>query len=1400
MSSVPPIGDFIRENYDLVFAGKKANTETFRHVRKFLLVDDGTTAHKDLNAHFINTYSKKGDLVLLPDQECELPKEERELYKRIINEAKKAWYPAKPPLFHRFSFIRKLILERCRFERDFYQSDDLAHKTLIAAKLATIYSLLADQSEGFLSAYEECLPSLHLSIRETLDKAKASKKRTFLLADHLVLSPRYIKLQFMDLLQGPTLIMPWGTMNRHFLEFVDNSAPESIRKTVPSQIHYQEFYKSLYPRRLVVLAPKIAKIKEIETPRLQAISQMINEMGLFQYSFFLSKKNDDQKKARAYLRDLQRADQRILTRHLERYEKNDIHHFCSCGETGMVKKLLDEGIPLCITDPSGYYPLYLAAKGGHSDTVKAILTHPSCKDRILDLLWVKNGPMREPAAELDCVVDTFEFQDALWIMVKNFLDRAAQGDQSSEFKKSLEDFLAYLHRINRGCFDQRGSIGLNYSTYLLAEAIKEGFIDLVKIILESPEWQDQEAGQSQFLSYDLYANRNTILHLACLYGQTAIVQVLLDRGAALMKRNRRKEYPLYLAIQTGQERVVEIILNHLSVLPILTKLLESRNSQNRETALHLAARLGVVGIVQLLLDKGAALDARDQNNVRPLFYAAEQGQLGVVKACLSHPNWHPKSHELMACFNGDFGGTVLGAAAFFGHCELVSYLLDRGARLDFPDQANCLPIFKAVEGQQSPIVNAMVHHPLWENKVSQLLSFKNGTDLGNFEFTIEGCSDRLIFSRSSRIFDYACETGCIEIVEILLRCGASLDNSHPDELPPLFLALFATHAGVLKVILNHPGVRDQIPSLIRIERKGHHLNLLDLACQRGNVEMVQLLLDHGLPPEGLDKESTSPLFKALWKQKYQIVEAIMNHSASQSKKADLALAKDPITFATPLQFALDRRLQESFWLLFDACSGILELTDLFEHVDPDVTMRRLTDFLHFAIIQGRFDLVKLVFNHPNWKERVPEFLRETKFKGQTLMHTVARVGVVEIAHFLLDAGASLEIQDTEFRFPLYIAAYQGHLAIVELFLGHPEWKEKIPDLMASANSKLGETALHAAAYAGHAPIVKCLLDRGAQLNTIDAKNSSPLHLAALKGRVETVAMMLEHPVWKPMISELIDYPNERLKSTALRAAASRGHVEVAKLLLDRGASLDVVDANGRTPLYYACFKGHEAVVESILSHPSISHRIKEVVNYVNGQGNEQITALYIACQQGHDSVAQLLVRWGACLERHIQLSLAIEFPLYAAACRGCVGLFEMILADSELKKAAPRLFQLRCHQYDKKIPLYGACENGHLEIVQLLFKEDAWKDEISHVVDQAPALYYDPFELKESPYSFAGTQAMLIAAERNHVGIVKFLIQEGVGIPSRRHLGDVRDPEILRLFGLRGVYIYSTSSDESDQE
>jgi ankyrin repeat protein len=85
-------------------------------------------------------------------------------------------------------------------------------------------------------------------------------------------------------------------------------------------------------------------------------------------------------------------------------------------------------------------------------------------------------------------------------------------------------------------------------------------------------------------------------------------------------------------------------------------------------------------------------------------------------------------------------------------------------------------------------------------------------------------------------------------------------------------------------------------------------------------------------------------------------------------------------------------------------------------------------------------------------------------------------------------------------------------------------------------------------------------------------------------------------------------------TTLLMAAASRGHEATVRMLLQRGASVNLQNSDGLTALMDAAFQGHTTIVQALLDAKADASL----------QATNGITALMLAEHQKNTATAQLL--------------------------------------------------------------------------------------------------------------------------------------------------------------------------------
>jgi ankyrin repeat protein len=207
----------------------------------------------------------------------------------------------------------------------------------------------------------------------------------------------------------------------------------------------------------------------------------------------------------------------------------------------------------------------------------------------------------------------------------------------------------------------------------------------------------------------------------------------------------------------------------------------------------------------------------------------------------------------------------------------------------------------------------------------------------------------------------------------------------------------------------------------------------------------------------------------------------------------------------------------------------------------------------------------------------PDLINASGPNGTTPLHLAAEAGQLVVAQFLLANGADTEAKDTQWggRTPLHYAAAAGHKAMVELLLSK---KANV-----NAADKDGTTPLHLAAESGYRSVVESLLNHGAKVNAKDKYGSTPLLLAATRGFRSVIELLLEHGA---DINAATTYAYRSrgggLKGTALDIAAQRSDQTLAEFLLSKGAAVNTVNDDGRTPLSYAVENRQEPFVKLLL--------------------------------------------------------------------------------------------------------------------------------------------------------------------------------------------------------------------------
>lgn len=228
--------------------------------------------------------------------------------------------------------------------------------------------------------------------------------------------------------------------------------------------------------------------------------------------------------------------------------------------------------------------------------------------------------------------------------------------------------------------------------------------------------------------------------------------------------------------------------------------------------------------------------------------------------------------------------------------------------------------------------------------------------------------------------------------------------------------------------------------------------------------------------------------------------------------------------------------------------------------------------------------------------------------GYTPLHVAAELGLEEGTKLLIECGAIFETLDYNNFTPLNTAVRANRIRIVQILL------DSGADIEIRAG-EFGSRALHIAATFNMWHIVTLLLRRGA---AIDAPSDAgtALRRAVLwncRKCVETLLAAgadanakgkadLDPPLF--VACNTVDHETARY---------------LADLLLDHGAAVDLTDDDGVTPLILAATGGHLDTCKSLLErHPRLDI-----------ESNAEKNALYCAARCGYEEILDLLIARGA---------------------------------------------------------------------------------------------------------------------------------------------------------------------------
>lgn len=200
--------------------------------------------------------------------------------------------------------------------------------------------------------------------------------------------------------------------------------------------------------------------------------------------------------------------------------------------------------------------------------------------------------------------------------------------------------------------------------------------------------------KSRNINYERNFLGMTLFHIASDNENNNIMQLLIKHGAQV-NLDRPPTHALHEAVYKGDTTVVERLLASKTYLNF-------SNYLSGNTSLHIASYEGHTEIVQLLLDKGAAVDLKNTNGCTALRIASFWGYTKIAQLLIN-----AKANVNLADI-GEY--TPLYVASAQGHLAVVELLLNAGAKMNQFNMKQKTPLQLAQENEYTEIIAILNAH------------------------------------------------------------------------------------------------------------------------------------------------------------------------------------------------------------------------------------------------------------------------------------------------------------------------------------------------------------------------------------------------------------------------------------------------------------------------------------------------------------------------------------------------------------------------------------------------------------------------------------------------------------------------------------------------------------------
>ncbi|KAJ8673859.1 hypothetical protein QAD02_005121 [Eretmocerus hayati] len=680
----------------------------------------------------------------------------------------------------------------------------------------------------------------------------------------------------------------------------------------------------------------------------------------------------------------------------------------------------------------------------------------------------------------------------------------------------------------------------------------------------------------------------TPLHFAVESHAPEIVQLLVDSGASINKKNSHSITPLHLADEIRDDEIIDILL--------AAQMFELGNPENGRqlSHFHIACTRNNVNVVKFFLQQGVdvnspiASDSKMWAEYEPLKFAIYYECADVVEMLLAH------KAELRRFSSDD--GTHLRLAYDIGNEKIINILLS----YDFK---------KRIEIYEEPTDFQMACVEDYAKKVETML-------LGDNRKKFVSQLNLPISNNGSTPLHFLVKYLSSNAIETIRKFGGNVSMKDARGKTPLHILFDDRHWIAGSTLLN----------LVNFEENPVNefgLSHFHIACTVNSVHLIEKFLENrSCINKSVDRNSPkwpsySPLHFAVKFDQREMVTSLLENGA------DISL-KDAFDF-TPFDIAIIK-LNDSYRL--DNDPEKLELIQkmlLIGQRSADFNSRGFTLFHTFCATHKK----KNMFQFSQYADMLTEGIDQTinfpssNYHQNTPLHFAMDNGNVNIVMWLIEKGANVYLKNSHGFSPLqHEISSEGEYGILL----------KNPALLCVPGNPFdswGYSYFHLSCMCHDKTAMEYHLNSGVDINLktktdVCGKNSTETPLQSVLRRFNYRSSEISTDTVRFLIDNGADVmARDAFLNTPLHCMKHCFNKDVMELLIDHGAQINAVNVLGETVLFHACrVLDTTKKIKFLLKHGAD-------INIENDQGYTPLTdtcTLLMNTGYSHDKVILTLLK------------------------------------------------------------------------------------------------------------------------------------------------------------------------------